>query len=104
MVWPPYWVCQRLIAIAIEYWPRIHGEALWQGVDLLRMPLDAFCDAVYAWAVRDATAEQRQRFDAALAQPPAEDGPDPVTGWDDPAEAAAFLAAMHAHHIGADVK
>ena len=100
MVRPPFHVCQRLITLAVGHWPMLHGEAILRGVDLLALPLDTFCDTVYAWAVRDATGEQRRRFDQALTEPPT--GIDADTGeeWDDEVEATEFLTAMQHPEIG----
>ena len=107
MVRPPFHVSQRLITLAVGHWPMVHGEAILRGVDLLALPLDAFCDAVYAWAVRDATVEQRRRFDQALTEPPAQDefeaGVGEGVGWEDEAEAAEFLAAMHTTNVGGNL-
>lgn len=64
---PPYTVIWRLYAYAREYWQEINGETAYQGVNLLILPLDRFCDAIYWWCVQ--RVEDRAKFDYELTKP-----------------------------------
>lgn len=67
MVGTPYTVAARLHGIAAEYWTQIDGQAALNGVDLMLLPLDRFCNAIYAWVVE--RVEDKERFDFELTQP-----------------------------------
>ena len=91
MVRPPYPTVARLYGIAAGNWAQIDGEAALRGVDLIRLPLDRFCNAVYAYSVEH--VEDREEFDYRLTQPV----PGRVRDTDpeqELAEFAAFMAAM----------
>lgn len=69
----PWWQAVRFVATATgdRQRPVVLGDFARRGVDLHRISLGAFCDAVYALAVANASEEERQRLDAELSVPPA---------------------------------
>jgi len=67
VVGTPYTVAARLYTIAAGYWTEIDGEAALHGVELMHLPLDRFCNAIYAWAIQ--RVEDKERFDFELTRP-----------------------------------
>lgn len=66
MAGPPYYAGVRLFFLGEAHWALIDGEASFHGVDLTRLPLDRFCNAIYWWAVQ--RVEDRDKFDFQLEQ------------------------------------
>lgn len=93
-----WWEADKLIHTAIAGWPYLDGPAARRGVDLLDLPLDRFCSAVYSWRVEHAPEKDRDEFERFLMEPPVgevEDGeeiPEEVIEQD----AASFLAVAGA--------
>jgi hypothetical protein len=89
-----WWVADRLIRGAADKdaWPIVYGELVGR-VDLDKVSVAAFCDAVYALAVGRLTEEKaRAQFDFELTNPPAGVSIEEIY---DQAEAAAdFMAAL----------
>ncbi len=68
MVGPPYQVCLRLYGIAAARWQEIDGTcAQAGGFDPLSLPIDRFCNMIYAWAVE--RVKDREEFDQMLTAP-----------------------------------
>lgn len=63
----PYEAAVRLFAVAAAHWREIDGQAILKGVDLTVLPIDRFCNAIYAWAVE--RVEDREKFDYDLYAP-----------------------------------
>jgi hypothetical protein len=69
VVRPPYEVALRLCFIAGERWAEIDGEAALQGANLIGLPLDRFCNAIYVWAIQRIEDDDRDMFMARLYEP-----------------------------------
>lgn len=97
-----WWEADKLIGVAIAGWPYLDGPAARRGVDLLELPLDRFCSAVYSWRVEEATEKDRDDFDRWLMEPPADVIGDPDDASEEAIEedAASFLAVAGALGVG----
>jgi len=96
-----WWEADRLVTVAIANWPMLDGPAARRGVDLLALPFDRFCSAVYSWRVEHAPEKDRDEFDRWLTMAPA--GAIDVDDVDDrlaEEEAASFLAVAGALGAG----
>lgn len=61
--------------------------------DLLDLPIDRFCNRVYAWLRSRMRTVDFQAFEAALHRPP--QGVEPTSGpWSPDEQAAAFMAVQ----------
>jgi hypothetical protein len=69
VVRPPYEVALRLCFIAGERWAEIDGEAALQGANLIGLPLDRFCNAIYVWAIQRIDSDGLDEFRARLHEP-----------------------------------
>jgi hypothetical protein len=69
VVRPPYPVTVRLTLIAGERWPEIDGETALKGVDLTRIPLDRYLNAIYVWCLERIEPDKRDQWLFQLAQP-----------------------------------
>jgi hypothetical protein len=89
-----WWEAVRLIVSATgrEQWPVISGSLVRSGVDMDKISLAAFCNAVYALAVSNASETDRQRLDADLSLPPP--GVDIEELFDEEEETAQFEADL----------
>lgn len=70
----PWWVADRLIRSAMhpDVSAVVHGRLALAGIDLERVSLGAFCDAVYALCIENMGEEaQRREFESDLNRPPA---------------------------------
>lgn len=90
----PWWEGARLVLDAVrdDTWPVIHGRLIRSGIDLDRISLGAFWNAVYSMALESCKDEEAQtRFKWELSLPPADVQPEEL-----PADTAAndFMAAM----------
>lgn len=52
VVRPPYQAVARLCVNAEHYWARIDGEAVWEGINLLDLPIDRFLNAIETWMIK----------------------------------------------------
>jgi hypothetical protein len=86
----PWWEASRLITGAAhqDAWAAVSGELFARGVDLDKMSLGAFLNAVYATAVRNGTKEEREKLDFELKRIPPEVGEE---AYDEAEEEAAFM-------------
>ena len=64
---PPYQAVLRLASIADDRWAEIDGEAAFNGVNLLDLRLDRFCNAILYWCYQ--RIEDREQFHFQLEQP-----------------------------------
>lgn len=64
---PPYAAVLRLASLAAEHWSEIDGEAAFNGVNLLDLRLDRFCNAILYWCYQ--RVEDRERLMFQLEQP-----------------------------------
>ncbi|MEU5565486.1 hypothetical protein [Micromonospora musae] len=72
VVWPPYWIGQRLLTLAVKRWPEFHGTMLLRtGREPLDLPLPSLLDVIYAWWVEGGTEKDVAKFRQALEAPPA---------------------------------
>lgn len=86
---------QKLLALAEEHWVTIDGEAALRGVDPIALPFDRLLNAVYHFAIRDATPDNVRKFDMRLWVPPP--GVVPTRGpWSAAAETEAFRGLKNA--------
>lgn len=91
----PYWTTQSLVGAAMHTGPQFQGEMILDGVRPMRLPLHEFVDLVYAWLTKDADRDQREKFDAQIAKPPAGVEAELLAEQPEWAEAGnAFLASM----------
>lgn len=67
------------------------GSAAEAGLDPILLPLDRFCNWVYAWVAHRLSAKDLRAFDAVLTRPAAGEIP---PEWTDEGQAAAFMAAQ----------
>lgn len=90
----PYWEADRLIRGAAhqDAWAVVSGELVTSGVDLERISIAAYCNAVYAYAVRNASKEDRERLDLELKMIPADVNIEDV--YDEDEETANFMADL----------
>jgi hypothetical protein len=79
VVRPPYEVALRLCFIAGERWAEIDGEAALKGADLIGLPLDRFCNAIYFWVIQRVEEDDRDMFLARLYEPLPGREPSPET-------------------------
>lgn len=98
-----WWEADRLVHVAIAGWAYLDGPAARQGVDLLELPFDRFCSAVYSWRVENAEKKDREEFDRWLSAPPpaillaSDEDPE---DWQLEEEASSFLAVAGALGAG----
>jgi len=85
-------VTARLLATAQAHWPSFDGWAAstMAGQDPLMLPLDRFLNLVYYWLVRDAPADEVEKFDRRLWRPPPGVRPAEGSPWSAERESAAF--------------
>lgn len=97
-----WWEADRLIHVAIAGWHYLDGHAARRGVDLLALPLDRFCAAVYSWRIENAPEKDRNEFERWLRDPPVDlvEDPDDLPEWAAEEEAASFLAVAGALGAG----
>lgn len=89
----PWWQAAKLIYSACDEraWPIISGTFA-RGTDLDKIGIGAFCNAVWALAMRNADEQERARLEAEMSIPPA--GVDLDELLDEEAEAEAFAADL----------
>jgi hypothetical protein len=84
VVRPPFWVGQRLIALATARWPEFHGTVLLRtGREPLDLPLPSLLDVIDAWWVDGATEKDTATFHRTLYAPPADADLDERVEWSD---------------------
>jgi hypothetical protein len=72
VVWPPYWIGQRLLTLAVKRWPEFHGTMLLRtGREPLDLPLPSLLDVIYAWWVEGGDEKDVAKFRQQLETPPA---------------------------------
>lgn len=93
MVGPPYRVVLRLCAIAADRWAEV--DAAYPSIDLIRLPIDRFCNFVYTWCIKYVDPKAFEEWKMALTAPlPWESEPGtPRVMWTDEDEAAAWANA-----------
>lgn len=69
----PWWEAQHLVIGAVQSWDVIGGRLINTGVDLHRISLGAFCNAIYAMAIDGMDKKDRMKFDNDLKRPPLEE-------------------------------
>lgn len=81
----PWWEADRLIRGAAhpDAWAVVSGELVGHGIDLERISIAAYCNAVYAFAVRNADADARQRLDFEIRRLPIGVDPDELYDADE---------------------
>lgn len=91
-------IAMRLVATASGNWHRFQGWYTSQGgLEVLGLPLDAFCDLTYFFLTQYAEEKDLIRIDAELLRPlPGTSTRKPPKGWDEASTAMAALAAHQA--------
>jgi hypothetical protein len=99
-----WWEADRLIrgSAAEAAWPIVHGELTLHGVDLDRVSIGAYCNAVHSLCLSKVhKEEERAKFDWELTRPPAGVDPEEIAGAFDMADDfAAMLAEDRAKFSG----
>lgn len=91
MVRPPFWVCQRLIALAVSRWPEFHGSMLLHtGREPLNLPFPSLLDVIDAWWVDGAIEADIDRFHRILYATPGVVELDVREEWSDEETDASF--------------
>jgi hypothetical protein len=95
-----WWEVERLVrsAAAETSWPIIMGDLTRRGVRLDLISLSAFCDAVWAHVLTNATEEQRHQLEFELRRPPSEIDLDEL--YDEEGASADFEADLAEQQAG----
>lgn len=93
----------RLIQVVKHDWASFDGlMASQRDTAPLHLPMDRFLNAVYWWAIRNATEQEEiDRFDRQLWRPPVGVVPAAGSPWSPEAETAAFNSLAAAFGTGA---
>lgn len=95
MVRPPFWVGQRLIALAVARWPEFHGTVLLRtGREPLDLPWPSLLDMINAWWVDGATEQDAAAFHRTLYLPPPGVDLDDRGEWSDDETDGTFARAL----------